>query len=103
MGKSGRTKQDVARDITSYLGVQELHFSTGSTEPRELFDLAASILGLGDVASLTKPQAAQKIVEASGQPWFPQYESAGGTVTKSGLEAVLKSVLFFCGLPFPEN
>ena len=69
--------------------------STGSNEPRAIFDLVNERLGLGVDPALDKPQLARGIVEASGAAWHPDYESRGATVTKSGLLAVLEAVRFF--------
>lgn len=71
--------------------------STGSTEPREIFDLVNEALGLGLELDrpLTKPEMARGIVEAAGYPWLADYESRGGTVTRAGLTAVLEAVKLF--------
>lgn len=90
-------KEDIVIQISHLLGASPPPMSTGSTEPREIFDLVNSTLGLELGGSLTKPQMAQAIVEAAGHPWNADYESAGGTVTKKGLQAVLEAVEFFVG------
>jgi hypothetical protein len=89
------TKADIVWDIAVKLGVEAPKMSTGSTEPREIFDLVNETLGLGIDGSLTKPDMARKIVEAAGTPWNAHYESSGGTVTKVGLLAVLEAVEHF--------
>lgn len=95
-----RTKQDAIDEIVAALGVADPpKVSTGSTEPREIFDLVSGHLGIvPNSRQLTKPELAKAIVEASGSPWLPTFESRGGTVTLAGLEAVLKATRFFCGV-----
>ncbi|MGI8792304.1 MAG: hypothetical protein ACR2H3_03885 [Acidimicrobiales bacterium] len=90
------TKGEIVHEIAVLLGVPTPRMSTGSTEPREIFDLVNDSLGLGVVAT-TKPDLAKGIVEASGERWLPDFDSRGGTVTKDGLLAVLRSVRFFVG------
>lgn len=91
------TKADIVWDIAIRLGVDAPKMSTGSTEPREIFEIVNHTLGLGIDASLTKPDMARQIVESAGMTWNAHYESAGGTVTKQGLEAVLRAVEHFVG------
>ena len=88
-------KVDVARLITTKLGLPEVHFSTGSTEPKELFLQIAHCLAI-DISDVnTKPMIARRIVEVSGEVWLPNYESSGSTVTTDGLKAVHSAVEFF--------
>ncbi|KAB7745567.1 hypothetical protein GA707_06565 [Nostocoides sp. F2B08] len=89
------TKADLVWTIAIRVGVEPPRMSTGSTEPREIFELVNESLGLGIDDSLTKPDVARQIVEAAGIPWNAHYESSGGTVTKVGLEAVLRAVEHF--------
>lgn len=88
-------KSEVAHLITSKLGLPDVHFSTGSTEPKELFLQVANCLGIDISEVNTKPTIARKIVEASGEIWLPDYESSGSTVTIDGLKAVHSAVEFF--------
>ena len=88
-------KTDVAKQITDLLRLEPVHFSTGSTEPKELFLQIADSLGLGIDTILPKPVLARRIVESSGQSWVPDYESTGGTVTLKGLQAVKSSVEYY--------
>ena len=88
-------KSDVVQEIADLLGVQAPAMSTGSTEPRAIFALVNSHLGLGLDNSLGKPDLARAVVESSGERWHPDYESRGATVTKLGLLAVLRAVHFF--------
>ena len=88
-------KSDVANLITGKLGLPNVHFSTGSTEPKELFLQVAHCLAI-DISDVnTKPTIARRIVEASGEIWLPNYESSGSTVTVDGLKAVHLAVEFF--------
>lgn len=91
------TKADIVWNIAIKLGVEAPKMSTGSTEPREIFDIVNDRLGLGIDSRLTKPDMAREIVEAAGLTWNAHYESRGGTVTKLGLEAVLVAVDHFVG------
>ena len=88
-------KTEVANQITDLLRLDPVHFSTGSTEPKELFLRISDSLGLGIDSILPKPVMARRIVESSGQSWVPDYESSGGTVTLKGLQAVQSSVEYF--------
>lgn len=92
-------KVDVVWEIAKMIGVEAPHMSTGSTEPREIFDAVDKALGLGLRQSrrLTKPQMAQAIVEAAGFDWTPRDESRGGTVTIHGLRSVRKAVSLLTG------
>jgi hypothetical protein len=89
------TKADIVWGIAVRLGVEAPKMSTGSTEPREIFEIVNDTLGLGIDGRLTKPDMARQIVEAAGMTWNVHYESSGGTVTKVGLEAVLEAVEHF--------
>lgn len=88
-------KDDIIQEISVMLGIPSPKMSTGSTEPKELFMLINDLLGLGLPANLRKPDMAQQIVELSGGTWSPACESAGGTVTRIGLERVRDAVNFF--------
>lgn len=90
-------KKDVVIEIAHALGKEPPKMSTGSTEPRVIFDLVNQELALGLPPKLTKPQIAQAIVESTGEPWLPDFESRGGTVTLKGLQAVRQAVRFYTG------
>jgi len=92
-----RQKADVVREIATAIGVEVPPMSTGSTEPRAIFDLVDEALGLRLDRRLAKPEIARAIVESSGAVWGADYESRGGTVTFKGLEAVREAVRFFTG------
>lgn len=89
------SKVDIVIEIAHRLHVEPPRMSTGSTEPRAIFDLVNEQLGLGVDSRLGKPELARAIVESSGAAWHPDYESRGATVTKPGLLAVLTAVEFF--------
>lgn len=92
------SKEELVAEISDLLGVVAPPMSTGSTEPRRIFDLVNQVLGLGlPTERLTKPELARAIVESAGQAWPATAESSGGTVTAVGLEAVLTAVYFFRG------
>lgn len=88
-------KSEVAHEITKRLGLPDVHFSRGSTEPKELFVQIANTIGINIIDINTKPGIARKIVELSGESWHPDYESSGSTVTLQGLMAVNRAVEFF--------
>lgn len=88
-------KAEIVQALADLLGVPCPPMSTGSTEPRRIFELVNDRLGLGLDPKLGKPELARGIVMASGSDWHPDFESRGATVTKSGLLAVLQSVHFF--------
>jgi hypothetical protein len=90
-------KKDVIAEIAQALGKEAPRMSTGSTEPRVIFDLVNEELALGLSPRLTKPQIAQAIVESTGEVWAPDFESRGGTVTLKGLQAVREAVRFYIG------
>jgi hypothetical protein len=90
-------KRDVVIDIAHALGKEAPRMSTGSTEPREIFDLINGELALGISRRLTKPETARAIVESTGEVWMPDFESRGGTVTLRGLQAVRAAVRFYTG------
>ena len=92
------TKEELVAEIAGLLGVRPPPMSTGSTEPRRIFELVNEVLGIGlPVEHLTKPELARAIVESAGHVWPATAESSGGTVTNTGLVAVLNAVRFFCG------
>jgi len=41
---------------------------------------------------MDKHELGKLIVEACGEVWLPEYDSAGGTITKEGLQAIKLSV-----------
>ena len=88
-------KVEIVGEIARVIGVAAPPMSSGSTEPRAIFDLVNDRLGLGINPRSGKPEIARLIVEASGKTWRPDFESRGATVTKQGLVAVLEAVQFF--------
>ena len=86
------TKTDLVAQIADAIGVDPPPMSTGSTEPKLIFTLVNSELGLGLSNRLGKAELAAGIVEAAGLAWEPDFESRGATVTTKGLEAVWQSV-----------
>jgi hypothetical protein len=89
------TKKDLVQSIATAIGVDAPEMSTGSTEPKRIFELINTQLGLGIDLDRTKPEFAQEIVERAGLVWSPDCESRGSTVTLSGLRLVLDAVNFF--------
>lgn len=92
-----KSKADYVFEIATLLRVEAPPMSTGSTEPRAIFELVNETLGLGIDRGLTKPDLARGIVESTGQSWNADFESSGGTVTRNGLHAVLEAVEFYVG------
>lgn len=96
-------KDQVIDEIARLLGVESPGVSTGSTGTKEIFTQVNEVLGLGHEPSLVKTELARAIVESSGEPWPPSYESTGSTVTASGFRAVLEAVRFFTGTAENHN
>lgn len=94
---SRRLKIEIVAEIAGYIGIEVPHMSTGSTEPRVLFDAVNIELGLGLPGDFTKPQMAKAIVESAGFSWKSTHESTGGTVTTAGLLAVEEAVALLTG------
>ena len=92
----GGRKRDVVVAIAQAVGHRPPPMSRGSTEPREIFVLVDRTLGLRlhEEGLSSKHDLARGIVDAAAiEVWLPDYTSAGGTVTLSGLKAVLRAVL----------
>lgn len=85
--------------IADRLGVDTPPMSSGSTEPKRIFELIVEELGLAiGTAELTKPDLAHEIVKAADLQWsVVTCESSGGTVTKVGLDLVWQSVEILMG------
>ncbi|WP_251149777.1 hypothetical protein [Cellulosimicrobium sp. Marseille-Q4280] len=84
-------KEEIVRDIALAIGVDAPTMSSGSTEPRRIFELVDERLGLG-LEARTKHDLARAIVEIAGGTWSSSYTSRGSTVTREGLAAVLTAV-----------
>lgn len=91
-----RTKQAVVDSIAEVCGEPAPPMSTGSTEPREIFDMCVSAIGLSGHFA-TKPEAARAVAEAAGMFWGADCESRGGTVTLRGLLQVEAAMLLLLG------
>lgn len=91
-------KEDVVVEIADFLGREAPKMSTGSTEPRDIFDMVNEELGLGLPTDLKKEEIACAIVESTGEVWASDFESRGGTVTLKGLLAVRDAVRFYLGV-----
>ena len=89
------TKKEIVDEIARLIGVASPPLSTGSTEPREIFEHINRELGLGIDRASSKPEYAREIVERAGIIWSPDCESRGSTVTFNGLRLVLNAVHFF--------
>lgn len=96
------TKGDVVWEIAEMVGFDAPRMSTGSTEPKVLFERVNENLGLGLGNNLGKPELARAIVEAAGIAWTPDCESRGATVTLEGLFRVRAATAFFLGLPLSD-
>jgi len=93
-----RTKQEVIDSICLDLGIARWETSTGSTEPKGFLLAVADSLGIPYEPRDSKPALAKRVVESGGEIWLPTHESEGATVTRSGLEAVERSVRKLLGL-----
>ncbi len=94
------TKEEIKNRIAELLLLEPAEnppMSTGSTEPRRIFELIDEKfeLSIDPDNRLTKPQLAEAIVNKSGHEWHAGCESRGGTVTKIGLLKVLTAVYLF--------
>jgi hypothetical protein len=96
---SKKTKSELVAELAQLIGLKETpKMSTGSTEPRAIFDAVSDALGLRlNLQQLSKPEVAAEIVKSAGIPWLPNYESEGGTVTREGILEVVRAVQFFLG------
>lgn len=90
-------KKMIVDEIASLVGVSPPSMSSGSTEPRRLFELVNDSLGLG-LAARTKQGMAREIIELSGGSWLSAYGSSGATVTRDGLLAVLAAIQIITGV-----
>lgn len=88
-------KKDYVDAIARLIGVPAPAMSTGSTEPKKIFELINKQCGLGLDPRLDKQALAREIVEAAGLRWTPPCESRGATITKAGLAQVLLAVQAF--------
>jgi hypothetical protein len=93
------TKAQMVGRIAERLGVDTPPMSSGSTEPKRIFELIVEELGLAiEPDKLTKPDLAHEIVAAADLQWsVVTCESSGGTVTKIGLDLVWQSVEILMG------
>jgi hypothetical protein len=88
------TKQEIIDSVCKHLKIGTYLISTGSTEPKEFLIAIADQLGISGLSvGMDKQELGKLIVEASGEPWLPDYDSTGGTITKEGLLAIKDSVL----------
>jgi hypothetical protein len=92
---SHQTKQQIIDEISDLIAVGPHRVSRGSTEPRQLLVDVINQLGISTDTTGTKPELAQRIVQAAGLNWDLDCESRGSTVTRLGLSRVLDSVHFF--------
>lgn len=88
---AARPKALLIAEIADALALEAAEPGPGSTVPSRFLRKVASAVGL-ESADMTGPQAARAIIEASGRPWRPEYESRGGTVTAACLEAIRDAV-----------
>ncbi len=93
------TKEQIKDGIAHLLGLTAKEtppMSTGSTEPRKIFDLIVTRCNLSiSRKELTKSELAGAIVREAGGDWNSNCWSRGETVTKVGLLKVQKAVLTF--------
>lgn len=93
------TKAQIVEQIAERLGVETPPMSSGSTEPRRIFELIVEELSLPiEPDKFTKPDLAHEIVKSVDLHWSPvTCESSGGTVTRSGLDMVWQAVEILMG------
>lgn len=88
-----RTKQEILDQIAALIGHSGWQVSSGSTEPRVALAEIAESIGVPTSSNDSKRTVARLIVESWGMDWYPTYESAGETITRQGLAAVLDAVI----------
>ena len=88
------TKKEIVKEIADRLGVPAPPMSSGSTEPRRIFEIVVEELGLAiEMDDYTKPDLAHAVCDAADLEWsVVTCESTGGTVTRTGLRLVLEAV-----------
>lgn len=93
------TKAQIVERIAERLGVETPPMSSGSTEPKRIFELIVEELSLPiEPDDFTKPDLAHEIVKSVDLYWSPvTCESSGGTVTKAGLDMVWQAVEILMG------
>ena len=89
----------IVEQIAERLGVEPPPMSSGSTEPKRIFELIVEELSLPIAADqFTKPDLAHEIVKRAELHWSPvTCESSGGTVTRMGLDMVWQAVQVLIG------
>lgn len=90
--KSTLTKQEILDQIATLLDHPQWDVSVGSTERRSTLAEIAECIGIPTLPQHSKRFIARSIVESWGMDWYPSYESAGETITRQGLSAVLAAV-----------
>ncbi|TCJ21667.1 hypothetical protein [Nocardioides jejuensis] len=96
----GETKQDVLNDLCDILGIKRLATSNGSSLPTEVFQEAASQVG---VAGGAMPEVTERIIRKAGMPYSADYDSratksgGGSTVTLDGMQALRKALRALLG------
>lgn len=88
-----REKHQLCYRIAAAAGVPPPPISSGSTEPKRLFELVSEALGLDFSPRLIKTELAGAICEVAGIAWDRTCWSTGGTVTIDGLRRVYSAVL----------
>jgi hypothetical protein len=87
-------KDHVVAAICDAIGIPMIPLGPGSKEKKQVFEEAATWLGLLPVGATgtTKPGLAELIVVSGGLMWDESCHSTGDTITKVGLERVLTVV-----------
>jgi len=86
------TKQEILDLIAGLLDHPGWKVSSGSSEPRKALTDIADCIGVPTSPYESKRSIAKSIVESWGLDWYPTHESAGETITRIGLEAILSAV-----------
>lgn len=93
--QGGETKQNVLDDVCDLLGIPRRAVSVGSSLPSDVFQAAASQVG---VPGGTMPEVCEAIVLKAGMPYAADYDSrasasgGGSTVTLEGIQAMRKAL-----------
>ena len=90
--RPGASKQEVVDRLHRHIGIREEALGPGSKERKSTFLAVASTLEISVPQGARKPEIASSICNYLGGTWDETCESAGDTVTLSGLNRLLELV-----------
>ena len=88
------TKEQIIFECCDALGISRFPVSNGATESKDFLVAVAFQIGIIETncTRISKIELAKKIVTSFGFPWSANFESTGGTITKSGLQQIQQVV-----------